>query len=74
MAGFGTPAALQCREEGLMHAENILALLNATRCERCGGVAVPGVTMCLACAVTLTAEPMAAKGATEERSQHVIQE
>ena len=57
-----------------MHAENILALLNATRCERCGGPAVVGVTMCMACAVTLTAEPIAAKGATEERRQHVIHE
>ena len=57
-----------------MHAENILALLNSTRCERCGGVAVPGVTMCLACAVTLTAEPIAAKGTTKERRQHVIHE
>ncbi len=36
-----------------MHAENILALLNATSCERCGSAAVPGVTMCLACASVL---------------------
>ena len=36
-----------------MHAENILALLNATRCERCGRAAVPGVTRCLPCAAQL---------------------
>ncbi len=51
MAGFGTPAGLQCGREFLMHAANVLALLNATRCERCGRAAVPGVTMCQACAL-----------------------
>ncbi len=33
-----------------MHADNILALLRATRCECCGRPAVPGVTMCISCA------------------------
>ena len=51
MAGVGTPTGLQCRRELPVHAESILALLNATRCERCGRAAVPGVTMCLPCAV-----------------------
>ncbi len=41
---------LQARKNQ-MHTENILALLAATRCEHCGGPAVPGVTLCLACAL-----------------------
>ena len=46
-----------------MHAENILAMLNATRCERCGGSAVPGVTMCLACALEGRVEALATEAA-----------
>ncbi len=48
-----------------MHAENILALLNATRCECCGRAAVPGVTMCLACAIGSRATAIPAAGAAE---------